>query len=97
MVDFDWCVTCGFFFFFKAKNGYEVRNSYWSSYVCSSDLTKGHAKSPKVNPNYCSPQIRKLRHDSFQAHYGVYLDNCQIFTPLYNINRSKIDIQCRRG
>src|SRR3546814_3040741 len=29
---------CGYFFFFKQKTAYEVRISYWSSDVCSSDL-----------------------------------------------------------
>src|SRR3546814_9557787 len=27
-----------FFFFFKKKPAYDMRISYWSSYVCSSDL-----------------------------------------------------------
>src|SRR3546814_1270605 len=31
---------CVCFFFFKQKTAYEMRISDWSSYVCSSDLTK---------------------------------------------------------
>src|SRR3546814_6074589 len=31
-----------FFFFFKQKTAYEMRISYWSSDVCSSDLQREH-------------------------------------------------------
>src|SRR3546814_3681936 len=33
-------MLCVYFFFFKQKTAYEMRISYWSSDVCSSDL--GH-------------------------------------------------------
>src|SRR3546814_6305791 len=33
------------FFFFKQKTAYEMRISYWSSDVCSSDLPQGHAQA----------------------------------------------------
>src|SRR3546814_5158521 len=32
-----------YFFFFKQKTAYEMRISYWSSDVCSSDLLRGYA------------------------------------------------------
>src|SRR3546814_7652610 len=36
----DWCrCVCSFFLFFKQKTAYELRVSYWSSVVCSSDLS----------------------------------------------------------
>src|SRR3546814_18044523 len=34
------------FFFFKQKTEYELRISYWSSDVCSSDLLLDHVKGP---------------------------------------------------
>src|SRR3546814_10821893 len=34
-----------FFFFFKQKSAYEVRISYWSSDVCSSDLRAPHGEA----------------------------------------------------
>src|SRR3546814_10617765 len=34
------CLFCFLFFFFKQKTAYEMRISYWSSDVCSSDLGK---------------------------------------------------------
>ena len=39
------CIVCSrgvlvlFFFFFKQKTAYEIRNCDWSSDVCSSDLS----------------------------------------------------------
>src|SRR3546814_7262374 len=33
-----WCTCFICFFFFNQKTAYEVRISYWSSYLCSSDL-----------------------------------------------------------
>src|SRR3546814_5885864 len=36
-----WFGVC-FVFFFKQKTAYEMRISEWSSYVCSSDLSKAH-------------------------------------------------------
>src|SRR3546814_8372603 len=35
---------CLVFFFFKQKTAYEMRISYWSSDVCSSDLSVGGAE-----------------------------------------------------
>src|SRR3546814_4579322 len=32
------CLSVCFFFFFKQKTAYDLRISYWSSDVCSSDL-----------------------------------------------------------
>src|SRR5213075_577189 len=36
-------VTLFWFFFFKQKTAYEITRRDWSSDVCSSDLTRGHA------------------------------------------------------
>src|SRR3546814_2455827 len=45
-----WCLLCFImlflFFFFKQKTAYELRISYWSSDVCSSDLVAN------VNANF---------------------------------------------
>src|SRR3546814_4148373 len=35
-----YCMFCDVMFFFKQKTAYEMRISDWSSYVCSSDLTR---------------------------------------------------------
>src|SRR3546814_2107174 len=49
-----WCCFV-FFFFFKQKTAYEMRISYWSSDVCSSDLVE-----PATD--HLGDQLRILRH-----------------------------------
>src|SRR3546814_8830888 len=39
-----------FFFFFKQKTAYEMRISYWSSDVCSSDLDETLSPQPGEEP-----------------------------------------------
>src|SRR3546814_7586650 len=40
----DLVLSCRMFFFFKQKTAYEMRMSYWSSDVCSSDLPDRFAR-----------------------------------------------------
>src|SRR3546814_10872374 len=45
------------FFFFKQKTAYEIRISYWSSDVCSSDLTRraAHRLPAQRRGSVCRP------------------------------------------
>src|SRR3546814_20885875 len=51
MVDQVLLVVCFsfYFFFFKQKTAYEMRISYWSSDVCSSDLTSPGSSRPPLS------------------------------------------------
>src|SRR3546814_3161987 len=65
-------ISSSCFFFFKQKTAYEMRISYWSSDVCSSDLDHddqwryaGRAEHPSPL-RVCSQEVRTLeryRHD----------------------------------
>src|SRR3546814_5222189 len=46
------------FFFFKQKTAYELRISYWSSDVCSSDLDKALRKQRNANRRFVGWIIR---------------------------------------
>src|SRR3546814_7371551 len=48
-------------FFFKQKTAYEMRISDWSSDVCSSDLTRVSAGSPRCAAASSPSSIRVLR------------------------------------
>src|SRR3546814_6686807 len=45
------CMFC-FVFFFKQKTAYEMRISYWSSDVCSSDLLKLFLEERQGTPSH---------------------------------------------
>src|SRR3546814_808963 len=56
-----WCM----FLFVKQKTAYEMRISDWSSDVCSSDLSIGAARKPKV-------QRQRVQHGA-----GIRIGACQ--------------------
>src|SRR3546814_16202038 len=62
-------------FFFKQKTAYEMRISYWSSDVCSSDLTDpGGRDRPGVGAEYgdpgCRPRCRRGGGSERRAIFG---------------------------
>src|SRR3546814_12600537 len=60
-----------YFFFFKQKTAYELRISYWSSGVCSSDLLSpaegaliaGLNQRPSATDPYKAPELATARRD----------------------------------
>src|SRR3546814_1698395 len=68
-----------FFFFFKRKPEYEMRISYWSSDVCSSDLIGG-GSLPAIRVDLIPFQLNR---------YGISLEDIRAAIEATNANRPK--------